>query len=113
MPGPFCPFAVPPSKPTVHIPSSATIGSRAVLTCSEKDGSPPSEYYWFKDGVRMPLEPKGNRAFSNSSYSLNEKTGELVGMGWCGRVWGGGRAKEPWKVGKTSSKMSLALGLED
>uniref|UniRef100_A0ABI7YJP7 Junctional adhesion molecule A n=1 Tax=Felis catus TaxID=9685 RepID=A0ABI7YJP7_FELCA len=69
---------VPPSKPTVHIPSSATIGSRAVLTCSEKDGSPPSEYYWFKDGVRMPLEPKGNRAFSNSSYSLNEKTGELV-----------------------------------
>uniref|UniRef100_A0A667I2U0 Junctional adhesion molecule A n=1 Tax=Lynx canadensis TaxID=61383 RepID=A0A667I2U0_LYNCA len=71
-------ITVPPSKPTVHIPSSATIGSRAVLTCSEKDGSPPSEYYWFKDGVRMPLEPKGNRAFSNSSYSLNEKTGELV-----------------------------------
>uniref|UniRef100_A0A8C9D8L8 Junctional adhesion molecule A n=1 Tax=Panthera leo TaxID=9689 RepID=A0A8C9D8L8_PANLE len=69
---------VPPSKPTVHIPSSATIGSRAVLTCSEKDGSPPSEYYWFKDGVPMPSDPKGNRAFSNSSYSLNKKTGELV-----------------------------------
>ncbi|XP_039102387.1 junctional adhesion molecule A isoform X2 [Hyaena hyaena] len=69
---------VPPSKPTVRIPSSATIGSRTVLTCSEKDGSPPSEYYWFKDGVLMPSEPKSSRAFSNSSYNLNHKTGELV-----------------------------------
>uniref|UniRef100_A0A673UB83 Junctional adhesion molecule A n=1 Tax=Suricata suricatta TaxID=37032 RepID=A0A673UB83_SURSU len=71
-------ITVPPSKPTVNVPSSATIGNRAVLTCSEKDGSPPSEYYWFKDGIMMPSEPKGNRAFSNSSYSLNHKTGELV-----------------------------------
>uniref|UniRef100_A0A8C0NT85 Junctional adhesion molecule A n=2 Tax=Canis lupus familiaris TaxID=9615 RepID=A0A8C0NT85_CANLF len=69
---------VPPSKPTVNIPSSATIGNRAVLTCSEKDGSPPSEFYWFKDGVLMPTEPKSSRAFSNSSYSLDHKTGELV-----------------------------------
>lgn len=69
---------VPPSKPTVNIPSSATIGNRAVLTCSEKDGSPPSEYTWYRDGVLMPTEPKSNRAFSNSSYSLNQKTGELV-----------------------------------
>uniref|UniRef100_A0A7N5JUK8 Junctional adhesion molecule A n=1 Tax=Ailuropoda melanoleuca TaxID=9646 RepID=A0A7N5JUK8_AILME len=71
-------ITVPPSKPAVNVPSSATIGSRAVLTCSEKDGSPPSEFYWFKDGVLMPTEPKSNRAFSNSSYSLNHKTGELV-----------------------------------
>ncbi|XP_077012757.1 junctional adhesion molecule A [Tamandua tetradactyla] len=69
---------VPPSRPTVSIPSSATIGNRAVLTCSEKDGSPPSEYYWFKDGVLMPAEPKSNRAFSNSSYTLDHKTGQLV-----------------------------------
>nr|XP_055189924.1 junctional adhesion molecule A isoform X2 [Nyctereutes procyonoides] len=69
---------VPPSKPTVNIPSSATIGNRAVLTCSEKDGSPPSEFYWFKDGVLMPTEPKSSRAFSNSSYSLDHKTGELI-----------------------------------
>ncbi|KAB1260559.1 Junctional adhesion molecule A [Camelus dromedarius] len=72
---------VPPSKPTINVPSSATIGNRAVLSCSEKDGSPPSEYFWFKDGVQMPTEPKSNRAFSNSSYSLNHKTGELVRMG--------------------------------
>ncbi|KAI4590502.1 hypothetical protein MJG53_001551 [Ovis ammon polii x Ovis aries] len=69
---------VPPSKPTVNVPSSVTIGTRAVLTCSEKDGSPPSEYRWFKDGVEMPVEPKSNRAFSNSSYTLNLKTGELI-----------------------------------
>ncbi|XP_066117018.1 junctional adhesion molecule A [Saccopteryx bilineata] len=69
---------VPPSKPTVNIPSSITIGSRAVLTCSETDGSPPSEYYWYRDGTLMPSDPKSSRAFSNSSYSLNHKTGELV-----------------------------------
>lgn len=88
------PFAVPPSKPTVSIPSSATIGSRAVLTCSEQDGSPPSEYYWFRDGTLMPTEPKSSRAFSNSSYTLNHKTGELV---WMGSV--GGRDAEPLRVG--------------
>uniref|UniRef100_A0A8D0IAE7 Junctional adhesion molecule A n=2 Tax=Sus scrofa TaxID=9823 RepID=A0A8D0IAE7_PIG len=71
-------ITVPPSKPTISVPSSATIGNRAVLTCSEKDGSPPSEYFWFKDGVLMPTEPKSNRAFINSSYSLNPKTGELI-----------------------------------
>ncbi|XP_015989522.2 junctional adhesion molecule A isoform X2 [Rousettus aegyptiacus] len=69
---------VPPSKPTVSVPSSATIGTRAVLTCSESDGSPPSEYYWLKDGTQMPTEPKSSRAFSNSSYTLNHKTGELI-----------------------------------
>ncbi|KAM7246897.1 hypothetical protein CapIbe_003195 [Capra ibex] len=69
---------VPPSKPTINVPSSVTIGTRAVLTCSEKDGSPPSEYRWFKDGVEMPVEPKSNRAFRNSSYTLNLKTGELI-----------------------------------
>ena len=54
-----------------------------MLTCSEKDGSPPSEYRWFKDGVEMPVEPKNNRAFRNSSYTLNLKTGELVRMCVC------------------------------
>ncbi|XP_062048558.1 junctional adhesion molecule A [Lepus europaeus] len=69
---------VPPSKPTVNIPSSATIGNRVVLTCSEQDGSPPSEYTWFKDGMLMPMDPKNNRAFINSSYTLNQKSGELA-----------------------------------
>lgn len=61
-----------------------------MLTCSESDGSPPSEYYWLKDGTQMPTEPKSSRAFSNSSYTLNHKTGELVGRGGDGaghRSW--------------------------
>uniref|UniRef100_A0A4X2LNC7 Junctional adhesion molecule A n=1 Tax=Vombatus ursinus TaxID=29139 RepID=A0A4X2LNC7_VOMUR len=69
---------VPPSKPTVSIPSSATIGNRVVLTCSEEDGSPPPQYQWFKDGILMPLDPKKTRAFINSSYTIDSKTGELV-----------------------------------
>uniref|UniRef100_A0A2K5D7K3 Junctional adhesion molecule A n=1 Tax=Aotus nancymaae TaxID=37293 RepID=A0A2K5D7K3_AOTNA len=69
---------VPPSKPTVSIPSSATIGNRAVLICSEQDGSPPSTYTWYRDGIEMPANPKTSRAFSNSSYNLNPTTGELV-----------------------------------
>uniref|UniRef100_A0A2K6STW9 Junctional adhesion molecule A n=1 Tax=Saimiri boliviensis boliviensis TaxID=39432 RepID=A0A2K6STW9_SAIBB len=71
-------ITVPPSKPTVSIPSSATIGNRAVLTCSEPDGSPPSKYTWYRDGIEMPDNPKTSRAFSNSSYNLNPTTGELV-----------------------------------
>lgn len=69
---------VPPSKPTVNIPSSITIGNRAVLTCSEKDGSPPSEYSWFRDGIDMLTDAKKTRAFFNSSYTVNPKTGELI-----------------------------------
>lgn len=70
-----------------------------MLTCSEKDGSPPSEFYWFKDGVLMPTEPKSSRAFSNSSYSLDHKTGELVGMG-SRESCGGHGSVEPLKVGE-------------
>nr|XP_048307944.1 junctional adhesion molecule A [Myodes glareolus] len=69
---------VPPSKPTVNIPSSVTIGNRAVLTCSEQDGSPPSEYSWFKDGIDMLTDAKKTRAFVNSSYTVDPKTGDLV-----------------------------------
>ncbi|XP_036624851.1 junctional adhesion molecule A isoform X2 [Trichosurus vulpecula] len=69
---------VPPSTPTVNVPSSATIGNRVVLTCSEEDGSPPPQYEWYKDGILMPSDPKKSRAFSNSSYTMDSETGELV-----------------------------------
>ncbi|XP_008846244.1 junctional adhesion molecule A [Nannospalax galili] len=69
---------VPPSKPTVNIPSSLTIGNRAVLTCLEQDGSPPSEYSWFRDGIDMLTDAKKTRTFFNSSYTVNPKTGELI-----------------------------------
>ncbi|XP_004448442.1 junctional adhesion molecule A [Dasypus novemcinctus] len=69
---------VPPSKPTVSIPSSTTIGYQVVLTCSEQDGSPPSTYSWFKDGKLIPTDPKTDSAFRNSSYSIDRMTGKLV-----------------------------------
>ncbi|OBS82758.1 hypothetical protein A6R68_23245, partial [Neotoma lepida] len=69
---------VPPSKPTVNIPSSLTIGNRAVLTCSEQDGSPPSEYSWFRDGIDMLTDSKKTRAFINSSYTVDPKSGDLI-----------------------------------
>lgn len=69
---------VPPSKPMVNVPSSVTIGNRAVLTCSEKDGSPPSEYSWFKDGMLMAIDAKKTRAFINSSYTVDPKSGDLI-----------------------------------
>ncbi|XP_074165358.1 junctional adhesion molecule A isoform X1 [Sminthopsis crassicaudata] len=69
---------VPPSKPSVNIPSSGTIGHRVVLTCSEENGSPPPRYQWFRDGILMPEDPKKSRVFANSSYTINAETGELV-----------------------------------
>lgn len=82
-----------------------------MLTCSEPDGSPPSEYLWYRDGALMPLEPKRNRAFSNSSYSLNPKTGELVRMGGLKRA--GHRYGTPEGGGGTNSRVSWALGSRD
>ncbi|NXX49749.1 JAM1 protein, partial [Tricholaema leucomelas] len=69
---------VPPSKPVAHVPSSGTIGSRAVLRCTETEGSPPPTFRWYKDGILMPTNPKGSSAFQNSSYTQDSTTGELV-----------------------------------
>ncbi|XP_062367228.1 junctional adhesion molecule A [Cinclus cinclus] len=69
---------VPPGKPLAHVPSSATVGARAVLRCSEDQGSPPPTFRWYKDGTELPQDPKSSPAFRNSSYSLDPSTGELV-----------------------------------
>ncbi|NWR82223.1 JAM1 protein, partial [Centropus unirufus] len=69
---------VPPSKPVAHVPSSATIGRRVVLRCSEAEGSPPPSFRWYKDRALMPTDPKSSPAFRNSSYTLDPATGELV-----------------------------------
>ncbi|XP_033927050.1 junctional adhesion molecule A isoform X2 [Melopsittacus undulatus] len=69
---------VPPSKPVAHVPTSATIGSRIVLRCTETDGSPPPTFRWYKDGMLLPTDPKSSPSFRNSSYSLDTTTGELV-----------------------------------
>ncbi|KAM6294237.1 junctional adhesion molecule A-like [Aegotheles albertisi] len=69
---------VPPAKPVAHVPTSATIGSRAVLRCSESEGSPPPTFRWYKDGTLLPPDPKSSPAFRNSSYSLDPATGQLA-----------------------------------
>ncbi|XP_053823087.1 junctional adhesion molecule A [Vidua chalybeata] len=67
-----------PGKPLAHVPSSATVGARAVLRCSEGQGSPPPTFRWYKDGTELPPDPKSSPAFRNSSYSLDPRTGELI-----------------------------------
>ncbi|XP_027766824.1 junctional adhesion molecule A, partial [Empidonax traillii] len=69
---------VPPGKPVAHVPSSATIGSRVVLRCSEGQGSPPPTFRWYKNGSVLPQDPKSSPTFRNSSYSLDPRTGELI-----------------------------------
>lgn len=73
--------AVPPSKPVAHVPTSATIGSKAVLRCTETDGSPPPTFRWYRDSMLMPADPKTSLTFRNSSYTLDPTTGELVSAG--------------------------------
>lgn len=77
--------AVPPSKPVAHVPTSATIGSKAVLRCTETDGSPPPTFRWYRDTMLMPSDPKTSLTFRNSSYTLDSTTGELVSAGRSGR----------------------------
>uniref|UniRef100_A0A8D0L685 Junctional adhesion molecule A n=1 Tax=Sphenodon punctatus TaxID=8508 RepID=A0A8D0L685_SPHPU len=69
---------VPPSKPTAKVPTSATIGSNAVLKCIESDGSPLPTFTWYKDNVLLPTNPKASPLFRNSSYTIDEKTGVLA-----------------------------------
>uniref|UniRef100_A0A8C4TSC4 Junctional adhesion molecule A n=1 Tax=Falco tinnunculus TaxID=100819 RepID=A0A8C4TSC4_FALTI len=69
---------VPPAKPVAHVPTSATIGSKAVLRCTETDGSPPPTFRWYKDSMLMPPNPKTSPTFRNSSYTLDPATGELI-----------------------------------
>ncbi|XP_027488888.1 junctional adhesion molecule A-like, partial [Corapipo altera] len=69
---------VPPGKPSAHVPSSATVGSRVVLRCSEAQGSPPPTFRWYKDGSELPQDPKSSPAFRNSSYTLDPSSGELI-----------------------------------
>uniref|UniRef100_UPI00398F5F66 junctional adhesion molecule B-like isoform X2 n=1 Tax=Pristiophorus japonicus TaxID=55135 RepID=UPI00398F5F66 len=69
---------VPPAVPTCKIPSSAMSGSVVELACKEPEGSPPSQYTWYKDN-RVLLElPAKDSTFTNTSYTVNRKTGLLI-----------------------------------
>ncbi|XP_029436261.1 junctional adhesion molecule A-like [Rhinatrema bivittatum] len=69
---------VPPSVPTIRVPTSVTTGSKAELVCTETDGIPSSTFTWYKDKVLIPDNPKNSPTFQNSSYTLNANTGVLT-----------------------------------
>ncbi|XP_038622051.1 junctional adhesion molecule B isoform X4 [Tachyglossus aculeatus] len=68
---------VAPAVPGCQVPSSALSGTVVELRCREEEGIPASEYSWFRDGVRLPDGPAGRLAVTNSSYTLDRKSGTL------------------------------------
>ncbi|XP_053187471.1 F11 receptor, tandem duplicate 1 [Scomber japonicus] len=68
---------VPPSAPVCRVPTSVTTGNKALLSCFDKDGSPPPQYKWYKDGTLLPADPSKIAAFKNATYRLNPYTGNL------------------------------------
>ncbi|XP_069002709.1 F11 receptor, tandem duplicate 1 [Embiotoca jacksoni] len=68
---------VPPSAPMCRIPSSVTTSRKAMLSCHDADGSPPSKYKWYKDGVLLPADPSKISGFKNATYKLNSDNGNL------------------------------------
>ncbi|KAK3527599.1 hypothetical protein QTP86_030499 [Hemibagrus guttatus] len=68
---------VPPSVPISQIPTSATTGKNVLMSCSDKDGSPPSTYKWYKNGTPMPEDPSKFPNFKNLTYKLNPINGNL------------------------------------
>lgn len=68
---------VPPGKPIARIPPSVTTGSKALLTCFDVVGSPPSTYKWYKNDAPLPEEPSKFDAFRNLTYKMNTFNGNL------------------------------------
>ncbi|XP_006878327.1 PREDICTED: LOW QUALITY PROTEIN: junctional adhesion molecule 2 [Chrysochloris asiatica] len=69
---------VAPAVPSCEVPNSALSGTVVELRCQDKEGNPAPEYTWFKDGVRLLANPKLGSQSTNSSYTINTKTGTLV-----------------------------------
>lgn len=74
-----CPVA--PTTPVCEVPSSAMTGTVVQLSCKETEGSPPSEYQWYKNGVAL-LEKTGTGSAraANITYTMNKKSGTLVSV---------------------------------
>ncbi|XP_062366784.1 junctional adhesion molecule B [Cinclus cinclus] len=70
---------VAPTTPVCEVPSSAMTGTVVQMSCKETEGSPPSEYQWYKNGV--PLLEKtgtGSAREANITYTMNKKSGTLL-----------------------------------
>ncbi|XP_064326249.1 junctional adhesion molecule B isoform X1 [Phalacrocorax carbo] len=70
---------VAPTTPVCEVPSSAMTGTVVELSCKETEGSPPSEYQWYKNGVPL-LEKRGTDSAraANITYTMNKKSGTLL-----------------------------------
>ncbi|XP_076974887.1 junctional adhesion molecule B isoform X2 [Tamandua tetradactyla] len=68
---------VAPAVPTCEVPNSALSGRVVELRCQEKEGNPAPEYTWFKNGIRLLENPKLGSQNTNSSYTINTKSGTL------------------------------------
>ncbi|XP_030895600.1 junctional adhesion molecule B [Leptonychotes weddellii] len=71
------PPSVAPAVPTCEVPNSALSGTVVELRCQDKEGNPAPEYTWFKDGVPLSENPKLGSQSTNSSYTMNTKSGTL------------------------------------
>ncbi|XP_032941207.1 junctional adhesion molecule B isoform X1 [Catharus ustulatus] len=70
---------VAPTTPVCEVPSSAMTGTVVQMSCKETEGSPPSEYQWYKNGVAL-LEKTGTGSAraANLTYTMNKKSGTLL-----------------------------------
>uniref|UniRef100_A0A8C5X2R3 Junctional adhesion molecule 2 n=1 Tax=Malurus cyaneus samueli TaxID=2593467 RepID=A0A8C5X2R3_9PASS len=70
---------VAPATPVCEVPNSAMTGTVVQLSCKETEGSPPSEYQWYKNGVAL-LEKTGTGSAraANITYTMNKKSGILL-----------------------------------
>lgn len=70
--------SVAPAVPSCEVPNSALRGTVVELRCQDKEGNPAPEYTWFKNGVPLSENPKLGSQITNSSYTMNPKSGTLV-----------------------------------
>ncbi|TRZ10981.1 hypothetical protein HGM15179_016127 [Zosterops borbonicus] len=70
---------VAPATPVCEVPSSAMTGTVVQMSCKETEGSPPSEYQWYRNGVAL-LEKTGTGSAraANITYIMNKKSGTLL-----------------------------------
>ncbi|XP_051675165.1 junctional adhesion molecule B isoform X2 [Oryctolagus cuniculus] len=68
---------VAPAVPSCEVPASALSGTVVELRCQDKEGKPAPEYTWFKDGVRLLGDSRLGSQSTNSSYTVNTKSGTL------------------------------------
>ncbi|KAM5281163.1 junctional adhesion molecule B [Ctenodactylus gundi] len=68
---------VAPAVPLCEVPASVLSGTTVELRCQDKEGNPASEYKWFKDDAALLQQGNHGPLSTNSSYTVNPKSGVL------------------------------------